>query len=57
MNEVENSATRAASAIPSEQSADARDQADKIESEPDYPFYIVPRPPLPGITRWSAAPC
>lgn len=23
----------------------------------EYPFYIVPRPPIPGKTRWSVTPC
>ena len=22
----------------------------------DYPFYIVPRPPIPGKTLWSVTP-
>jgi hypothetical protein len=33
------------------------DETESIDSEmTEYPFYIVPRPPMPGRTSWSSTP-
>jgi hypothetical protein len=34
--------------------SEAEHTEERAESD-DYPFYIVPRPPIPGKTAWSIA--